>query len=301
MEISSERRTSTAEDRLRETRKRPPGPQDLASDQLTPIKEDTMDQPDAVRSHNKEAWNAEVERGNRWTVPVDHQAIEAARRGRLEVLLTDSRTVPAAWFPDLDGADVLCLASGGGQQGPLIAAAGANVTVLDNSPRQLARDRLVAEREALPLRTVEGDMRNLSEFADGDFDLVLHPVSNLFVPEIRPVWTGAFRVLRKGGTLLAGFVNPAYYAFDLDLADSTGELRVEYQLPYADLRSLSEERLTRQIERGEPLEFGHTLEDQIGGQIAAGFVITGFYEDRHSDDPIAAYMPTLIATRATKP
>jgi len=93
-----------------------------------------MDQTDAVRSHNRKAWNAEVERGNRWTVPVDHQAIEAARGGRLEVLLTDSRAVPAAWFPDLDGADALCLASGGGQQGPLLAAAGANVTVLDNSP-----------------------------------------------------------------------------------------------------------------------------------------------------------------------
>jgi 2-polyprenyl-3-methyl-5-hydroxy-6-metoxy-1,4-benzoquinol methylase len=105
-----------------------------------------MDQPDAVSSHNRDAWDAQVERGNRWTVPVDHDAIEAARRGRLEVLLTDSRRVPAAWFPDLDGADVLCFASGGGQQGPLLAAAGANVSVLDNSPRQLARDRLVAER-----------------------------------------------------------------------------------------------------------------------------------------------------------
>lgn len=260
-----------------------------------------MDQPDAVRSHNREAWDAEVERGNRWTVPVDHQAIEAARRGRLEVLLTDCRAVPAAWFPDLDGADVLCLGSGGGQQGPLLAAAGANVTVLDNSPGQLAQDRLVAEREALPLRTLEGDMRNLSELADGEFDLVFHPVSNLFVPEVRPVWTEAFRVLRKGGTLLAGFLNPAYYVFDLELADSTGELRVEYQLPYADPTSLSEDRLRRQIEGGEPLEFGHTLEDQIGGQIAAGFVISGFYEDRHREDPIAAYMPTLIATRATKP
>jgi hypothetical protein len=106
-------------------------------------------------------------------------------------------------------------------------------------------------------------------------------------------------VLRKGGTLLAGFVNPAYYVFDL--ADSTGELRVEYHLPYTDPRSLSEEGLRRTIDEGEPLEFGHTLEDQIGGQIAAGFVITGFYEDRHREEPIAAYMPTLIATRATKP
>jgi hypothetical protein len=91
------------------------------------------------------------------------------------------------------------------------------------------------------------------------------------------VWTEAFRVLRKGGTLLAGFVNPALYVFDLDLADSNGELRVEYQLPYANPTSLSEERLRRTIDRGEPLEFGHTLEDQIGGQIGAGFVIMGFY------------------------
>jgi SAM-dependent methyltransferase len=260
-----------------------------------------MDQPDTVRSLNREAWDAQVERGNRWTVPVDHEAIESARRGRLEVLLTDCRAVPAAWFPDLDGADVLCLASGGGQQGPLLAAAGAKVTVLDNSPRQLARDRLVAEREALSLRTLEGDMRDLSQFADGEFVLVFHPVSNLFVPEVRPVWREAFRVLRKGGTLLAGFVNPAIYIFDLDLADSTGELRVEYHLPYADTTSRSEEEVRRQVERGEPLEFGHTLEDQIGGQIAAGFVITGFYEDRHGEDPIAAHMPTLIATQATKP
>jgi 2-polyprenyl-3-methyl-5-hydroxy-6-metoxy-1,4-benzoquinol methylase len=105
-----------------------------------------MDQPDPVSSHNREAWDAQVERGNRWTLPVDHQAIEAARRGRLEVLLTDSRAVPAAWFPDLEGAEVLCLASGGGQQGSLLAAAGAKVSVLDNSPGQLAQDRLVAKR-----------------------------------------------------------------------------------------------------------------------------------------------------------
>src|SRR5688500_11513645 len=101
---SSSARTPTAEDLPREMLRRPPGPPDFAGNHLTRIEEDAMDQPDAVRRHNRDAWDAEVERGNRWTVPVDHQAIEAARRGRLEVLLTDSRAVPAAWFPDLDGA-----------------------------------------------------------------------------------------------------------------------------------------------------------------------------------------------------
>lgn len=255
-----------------------------------------------VRGYNREVWDREVERGNQWTVPVGPDVIEDARRGRWEVLLTNNKPVPWAWFPDLAGADVLCLASGGGQQAPVFAAAGANVTVFDNSPAQLAQDKLVAERESLDLRTVQGDMRDLSHFADGSFDLVFHPVSNLFVPEVRPVWAEAFRVLRRGGVLLAGFLNPAVYIFDLDLADETGELRVVHGLPYSAVTSLGEEELRARIERGEPLEFSHTLEDQIGGQTDAGFVLSGLYEDRHGDDdPVAAYMPTLIATRATKP
>ncbi|HJQ27907.1 MAG TPA: class I SAM-dependent methyltransferase [Rubrobacter sp.] len=253
-----------------------------------------------VRGYNQEAWDRQVEGGNEWTVPFGPEVIEAARRGEWSVLLTETKPVPRTWFPEMKGADVLCLASGGGQQAPVFAAAGANVTVLDNSPKQLAQDRRVAERESLDLETVQGDMRDLSVFADGSFDLVFHPVSNLFVPEVGPVWAEAFRVLRRGGTLLAGFLNPAVYIFDLELADSTGELRVKYQLPYGAATSLSEEELRTQVERGDPLEFSHTLEDQIGGQIEAGFVISGFYEDRHRDDPIAAHMPTYIATRAIK-
>ena len=67
-----------------------------------------------------------------------------------------------------------------------------------------------------------------------------------------------------------------------------------------DFRAYNRETWDREVERGDPLEFSHTLEDQIGGQIDAGFVIAGFYEDRHRDDPIAAFMPTYIATRAIK-
>jgi len=254
-----------------------------------------------VPEYNREAWDRQVEDGNQWTVPVGPEVIEAARQGQWEVLLTDQKYVPRAWFPEMAGADVLCLAAGGGQQAPTFAAAGASVTVLDNSPKQLAQDRFVAERESLDLNTVQGDMRDLSAFADESFDLVFHPVSNLFVPEVRPVWKEAFRVLRRGGSLLAGFLNPVVYIFDLELADDTGEIRVRYSLPYSDASSRTEEELGRQMEKREPLEFSHTLEEQIGGQIEAGFLISGFYEDRHRDDPIAAFMPTFVATRAIKP
>jgi len=254
-----------------------------------------------VRGYNQEAWDRQVESGNEWTVPVGPDVVEAARRGQWEVLLTETKPVPSAWFPEMAGAVVLCLASGGGQQAPVFAAAGAKVTVLDNSPGQLAQDRFVAERESLDLETVQGDMRDLSAFAEGSFDLVFHPVSNLFVPEVRPVWAEAFRVLRCGGVLLAGFLNPAVYVFDRKLVDSTGEVRVKYALPYADATSQSEEEVRRQIQRGEPLEFSHSLEEQIGGQIEAGFLISGFYEDHYRDDPIATYLPTYVATKAIKP
>ena len=257
-----------------------------------------------VRDYNRSAWDREAQQGNRWTVPVSPEEVAAARDGRWEIYLTPTKVVPQAWFPPLPGADVLCLASGGGQQGPLLAAAGARVTVFDNSPQQLARDRLVAEREELPLTTVEGDMRDLSALSDATFDLIVHPVSNVFVPQVRPVWREAFRVLRPGGVLLAGFVNPAMYIFDLEKLEAGGGLEVKYQLPYSDLESLSAEERQRVLEQGRPLEFSHTLEAQIGGQLQAGFLLSGFYEDvfpQEDHDPLSRYMPTFIATRALKP
>src|SRR5262249_30311178 len=144
-----------------------------------------------VRTYNRHAWDRAVEKGNRWTVPVGPGVIAAARRGDWQVLLTPTKPVPRDWFPDLAGLAVLCLASGGGQQAPVCAAAGASVTVLDNSPAQLAQDRLVAGREGLEVRTVEGDMADLSAFPDGRFGLVFHPCSNCFVPQVRPVWREA--------------------------------------------------------------------------------------------------------------
>jgi SAM-dependent methyltransferase len=258
-----------------------------------------------IREYNRMAWDREVERGNEWTVPVNSETIAAARQGQWEIFLTPSKPVPKEWFPDLEGLDVLCLASGGGQQAPILAAAGANVIVLDNSPKQLEQDRFVAERDSLIITTVEGDMADLSMFSDQSFDLIVHPVSNVFVPDVRPVWTEAFRVLRQGGALLAGFDNPAIHLFDYDLADRTGILQVKYALPYSDLTSLTEEKRQRRvIDEGFPLEFSHTLEDQIGGQLDVGFLIAGFYEDSYSEeeeDILADYMHTFIATRAIKP
>lgn len=248
--------------------------------------------------HNREAWDQQVEEGSEWTVPVSSADIARARAGELELRLTPTRVLPRDWLPStLSGVRTLCLAGGGGQQGPLLAAAGASVTVFDLSPRQLAQDRAVADREGLALTTVEGEMSDLSTFADGSFDLVVFPCASLFVPDVRPVWRECVRVLRHAGVLLSGFVNPLYFLFDDDLL-ARGELRARYTIPYADISQRTLAELDVMDTKREPLCFGHTLEDQLAGQLDAGFVITGFYEDRWDDKPLDARIATFGATRA---
>ena len=253
-----------------------------------------------IRAYNRDAWNKEVRGGeNRWTQPVRHEVIEKARQGEFNIFLTENIPVPHRWFPPLQGAEVLCLASGGGQQGPVLAALGANVTVFDNSPSQLKQDQLVAERESLTLKTVEGDAADLSMFEEESFELIFNPVSTVFMPDVRVVWRECSRVLQQGGILMTGSMNPVHYIFDLFKADE-GILEVAYSIPYSDLTSLSDEDREEYLKKGLPLEFGHSLTDLLGGQCAAGLVITDLYEDYMMDSPVHPYHPSYIATRSIK-
>lgn len=253
-----------------------------------------------IRDINKEAWDRLVERKNRWTRPVTPEEIAQAGKGKWGLLLTPTKPVPAEWYPELRGLPVLCLASGGGQQGPILAAAGAVVTVFDNSPKQLEQDRLVARRDGLKLTTVEGDMKDLSCFADESFGFIFHPCSNCFCDTIRPVWKEAFRVLKHGGTMVSGFANPLIYLFDPAL-EKQNVLQLRYKMPFSDRDSLTPDERERYYP-GEPLCFGHTLEDQIAGQTDAGFHIIGLYEDDWGgNQPLDQHIRGFMATRALKP
>lgn len=260
--------------------------------------------PSNILAYNGAAWDRAVETHNRWTVPVSPDVIAAARQGNFQLVLTPQRPVPRTWFPQsLTGVRILCLASGGGQQGPVLAAAGADVTVFDYSEKQLGQDQGVAGREGLTLRTVRGDMADLSAFPDQTFDLIFHPCSNVFAQHVRPVWREAFRVLRPGGTLLAGFTNPVAFLFDPDLLRQ-GKAELRWAVPYSDLHSLTDEERRRYTDVLDPLVFGHSLEDQMGGQLDAGFLLTGMYEDRgNNEDERALHerIPCYIATRALRP
>ncbi|MFE6646531.1 class I SAM-dependent methyltransferase [Nocardioides sp. NPDC057772] len=249
-------------------------------------------------AHNRVAWDGLVDNDNEWSRPVGPDVIARARAGDWSVVLIGHEPTPRDWLPaDMRGVRVLCLASGGGQQGPILAAAGASVTVFDNSPKQLARDDEVAAREGLVLRTVLGDMRDLTAFDDAEFDVIVNPVSNLFCPDLTPVWNEAFRVLRPGGTLLAGFMNPDVYIFD-ELALDRQELVVRHRLPFSSLDLSESDRM--QAYGDGPIEYSHSLTAQIGGQLAAGFNLTHLTEAPHHVDATAQHLSAYIATRAVK-
>lgn len=254
-----------------------------------------------IVEYNREAWNSQVRAKNRWTVPVTPEQIMAAKKGDWTIVLTPQKPVPRDWFPDfrIRSCEVLCLAGSGGQQAPILAAAGAQVTVFDLSPEQLNQDRRVADREGLDLKTVQGDMRDLSCFPDNTFDLIVHPCSNGFVPDINPVWRESARVLKPGGEIISGFIKPVFFIFDYSEMEN-GNLKVAHSIPYSDLTSIPAEQRQVYIDAGEPLCFGHSLTDQIGGQIAAGLKITGYYEDKWTEYVISKYISGFGATKAQK-
>ena len=235
-----------------------------------------------------------IEAGWEWGTPISHEIYQAAQRGEWDVLLTPTKTVPHEWFGELRGKRVLGLASGGGQQMPIFAALGADCTVLDYSEKQLESERMVSQREGYDIRIVRADMSKPLPFEDGEFDLIFHPVSNCYVREVLPIWRECFRVLRSGGALLAGLDNGMNYIFDDD------ERMLVNPLPFDPLTNPEQMAQLESTDSG--VQFSHTLEEQIGGQLEAGFVLTGLYEDTNGEGRLHEFhVPTYVATRAVKP
>ena len=153
--------------------------------------------------------------------------------------------------------------------------------------------RLVSEREGYAIRIVRGDMTKPLPFADEEFDLIFHPVSNCYVREVRPIWRKCWRVLKPGGLLLSGvdyFVN---YIVDAE------EREIVHHLPFDPL---VDEAQRKELElAGDGMQFSHTLEEQIGGQLEAGFTLLSLYEDTNSAGRLHDLnIPSFLAMRAQK-
>ena len=236
-----------------------------------------------------------VRDGWKWGIPIDHETYQSAQNGDWDVLLTPTVPVPHAWFGNLRGRKVLGLASGGGQQMPVFAALGAVCTVLDYSDEQLNSERRVSEREGYPIEIVKADMTKPLPFSDGTFDLIFHPVSNCYVERVEPIFAECFRILKPGGVLLAGLDNGINFLFD-----GEDETQVVNRFPYNPLKNPDQMEQSKLGDLG--VEFSHTLNEQIGGQLKAGFVLTDLYEDTNGEGRLHELnIPCFFATRAVKP
>lgn len=242
---------------------------------------------------NAETIDRWIEEGWEWGIAISHETYEKAQRGEWDVLLTPTRPVPHAWFGDLKGKKILGLASGGGQQMPIFAALGADCTVLDYSSKQIESEKAVAEREGYDIRIIRADMSQPLPFEDETFDLIFHPVSNVYVKEVKPIFKECYRVLKEGGVLLSGLDNGVNFLVDEE------EERIVNQMPFDPLTN--EEQRKQLEEQDCGMQFSHTIEEQIGGQLEAGFILNALYEDTNGEGRLHELgINSFLATRAVK-
>lgn len=219
-------------------------------------------------SHNRRAWDELAAKGQRFTRA-------AADADFINPLATVDKV---GWLGgDIRGKRLLCLAAGGGKHGPLYAAAGAIVTVVDISPAQLDLDRVVAAERRLELRTVEASMDDLSMLANGEFDIVIQPVSTCYLPEIGPVYREVARVTGAGGLYISQHKTPTSLQ-----ADTAPSVR-GYELlePYYRTGPLPPVVGSPHREEGT-LEYLHRWEEILGLMCRAGFAIEDLLEPLHA-------------------
>jgi SAM-dependent methyltransferase len=242
---------------------------------------------------NSDFFDRLVDDGWIWGQPISHEIYEKAKNDEWFVLLTPTKPVPKEWLCNMKNAEVLGLASGGGQQMPIFTALGAKCTVLDYSEKQLLSEAEVAKRENYTIKIVRADMTKPLPFEDESFDLIFHPVSNCYIEDVLPVWKECYRVLKKGGILLAGLDNGIGYAFNDE------ETALVNKLPFNPLKD--KKLYEDSIKNDWGIQFSHTIEEQVGGQLKAGFTLTDIYQDTYGEGILHEYnIPTFYATRAVK-
>ena len=242
---------------------------------------------------NAETIDRWIEEGWEWGKPVNHETYINAKNGKWNVLLTPVKSVPHEWFGEMKGKKLLGLASGGGQQIPIFSALGAECTVLDYSDRQLKSEEEVSKREGYQVEIIKADMTKPLPFDDESFDIIFHPVSNCYVEKVEPIFKECYRILKKGGILLCGLDTGINYIVD------TREEKIINSLPFNPLINENNRKQLKEEDAG--IQFSHSLTEQIGGQLKAGFILTDIEEDTNGEGRLHELnIPSFIMTRVVK-
>lgn len=181
---------------------------------------------------------------------------------------------------DIRGQTVLCLAAGGGRQGPIYAAAGAMVTVVDISEEMLKLDRAVAQEKGFNIQTIKASMDHLAEINDDSFDIVIHPVSTCYVHDVLAVFREVARVIRPGGLYISQHKTPTSLQASLHPNSPSGNYEVEQS--YYSEQAIPPATQANLIREPGTHEFVHRWEHLIGGMCQAGFVIEDLTEPNHA-------------------
>jgi SAM-dependent methyltransferase len=213
----------------------------------------------------------------------------------------------AGWLPWNDIVTVLCVASGGGEQGPLFAGLGYQVTVVDLSAGQLERDRQVAFEEGLTIECLQADMLDLSPLYGRTFDLVYQAISACYIPDVRRLYREIATVTRPGGHYAVSHWAPSHLQLAADVPWDGTAYRIDRPATATD------PLLWRSAANGTGstatcLHYGHTLGALVGGLCDAGFEITRLREpdvgdanaEPGSESHLAAYFPPFIEILARR-
>jgi len=223
-----------------------------------------------AHSSNRRAWDRLVDKHNRFTKPASDEDFNNP------LAVVDG----CGWLGgDIRGKNVLCLAAGGGRQGPLYAAAGAKVTVVDISQAMLAIDREVAAKRKLNLQTVMTSMDELSMFGDEQFDIVIHPVSTCYVSDLQKVYSEVARVTRLRGLYISQHKQPTSLQISMSKPDQWGYVIGH---PYYSKKPLPPAAPESLVRESGTQEYLHRWEELIGLMCRNGFVIEDLIEPFHA-------------------
>jgi len=248
-----------------------------------------------IINKNQSNWENEVKSGERNTIPDLNLNIDLLRQFANGELLFWSdpnakinypllKKIRQYEYADIKGKKVLCLASGGGQQSAMFSLLGADVTVADISQGQLDGDIKAANHYGYTVRTVLCSMTDLSVFDDESFDIVHQPISICFVPDVAPVYSEVFRVLKKGGLYHVDHINPATHPTSYENGiDGWDGIGFRISSPYIGGPLRVDESGNENMTSGDvDGEFRHLFIDMFCKLTEAGFQIKYIWEDERN-------------------